>query len=285
MSKSENSDSEEKSSNSQDSFEEKSSEEEWIEKEDTVQLYTVFCDKYSVSELKKCLRGFGNEDSVVGPVKIQRYGKKSRKTNRNLCIMSKDIFRAMVDAGHTFNDRKDDMSIVKYKLRAVDFPKKNQEFGFHVRLPTDNSVKFYRKKLESKLGELMGLKFLNCKYKVIIPSKKGNKTQHCGRAFVHFFDNDVDEGMAKKTRIEVVLTKLILSESRWDDKISLLMFISWYRDPDTEEKMFSKVSRRTRKSRSDQNNSKDDYDSKNRDHFVSKRGGDDVLSKLEKHYD
>ncbi len=267
------------------------SEEEWIEKTNySSGLYIVYCDKYTVSELRDYLEKCGgNENSIVGPIRVQ-YNKqhyKNKETNRNICILSKDIFNAMLELGHSTKTRNENIGIARYHLKQKEFPKKYEQLIFYIKLPTNNSVNFYRKKIQSKLDKLIEVKLLNCEYEIDIPIKNRSKGQHYGRAFVKFKKSEY----SRSNRVEIVLTKVALSESLWDSKSNMVMFINWYHDEVNQ-------TNRTNKRHEHRETRDEHMFTKKRTNYKNSKpipiesvilnekiNGDDVLRDLEKHYD
>lgn len=236
-------------------------------------VYVVYCDKYTKDELEKFLLGFKEEDSIVGPVKIVYDFRKKQETNRNLCVLSSDIFDRMIEAGHSTDEdkRKDSISVARYYIRRSDYPRKHERYGFYVKLPTMDRASYYRNKLKSVLMELKKVKFLDLHFEIDIPLKSRISGNH--RGYANIYLNSKTEELSREEKRQIVLTRLMLDGQLWSDKSELKMYVLWLRRSNNYD-----IRQNIR------HDQRHEYRSKSKSYQNNGSPGEELLEKLEQHY-
>jgi len=237
-------------------------------------LFVVYCDKYSKAELQKKLEEFKtSEKSIVSEIKVVYDYKINKDSNRNLCVLSKDVHQNMLEHGHTTKERTDGISVAYYKLSDKDFPiKGGKRNTFFIRLPTKNTASYYRDLISQKLEKLKNTRLFNCKYDIEIPLHSRIVGSHSGYAMVRF----------SSTSYKIALTRLMLDGQQWNKDSTDRMNVLWYRE---HKKHFNghKTKFTKRKQKAKLEDSKEDSSDSDLKKSNSSEN-DDLLQKLKEHY-
>ena len=209
-------------------------------------VYVVYCSDKTPGEIREYLTKLKTEKSSVGPVRMEYYGIK--ETNRNICVMSDDIFKAMIDRGHSTQSRKDGLSVSRYHLTNKDYPRNNGvpleifiklPLEIFVKLPETTSLSLCRKILEEKLKILQDVRLLMSDFKIDIPYKSRALGSHYGKAIISFGENS--------KRPEIALVKVSITNSFWGKKVDpkgrYRIFTNWNKFPVGKSKSDFNVNR------------------------------------------
>jgi hypothetical protein len=186
-----------------------------------VGVYVIYCWK-SLDEIKQVLKEYITENSVLGPIKIDFSG--SKETNRNVCVMSKDIYDSLLKAGHDTKNRKDGLSVARYHLNYKHYPYNEKFMNIFVKLPRGVSSIMCRSILTDKLNVIKKTGLYDFNHKIDIPLKSRVKGQHFGKAIIKFDAKEQD-------RPKIALINVLLNNSQWGENVgdNLRVFTSWAR--------------------------------------------------------
>ena len=200
-----------------------------------VGVYVIYCSKMTPNEIKNFLVKFGNKKSVIGPIRVEF--NKSKETNRNICILSSDVFFEMKKNGHNTKERKDGISITVYHLNKRNFPPGRwAPMDIYVKLPQGRTAELCRKILNYKLQQIKATGLFKSDFMIDIPFKQRSTGEHLGRGVITFEDEE---------RPKIALVKVMLTNSLWGSEVdkynSLRVFTNWYRHPKDSDNIKKKM--------------------------------------------
>lgn len=192
-------------------------------------VYVLYSSDMTPQQIRSFLEKFKTKDSVIGPIRVEF--SKSKETNRNICLISSDVYFNMKKEGHNTKERKDGISICNYHLNHRDFPPGRwAPMDIFVKLPYHRTADLCREILENKLKAIGETGFFSGDYKIDIPLKKRSTAEHHGRAIIYF--DGVD-------RPKLALIKVMITNSLWGSKVDkynkLRVFTNWFKNKKEEE--------------------------------------------------
>ncbi len=192
-------------------------------------VYVLYSSDMTPQQIRSFLEKFKTKDSVIGPIRVEF--SKSKETNRNICLISSDVYFNMKKEGHNTKERKDGISICNYHLNHRDFPPGRwAPMDIFVKLPYHRTADLCREILENKLKAISETGFFSGDYKIDIPLKKRSTAEHHGRAIIYF--DGVD-------RPKLALIKVMITNSLWGSKVDkynkLRVFTNWFKNKKEEE--------------------------------------------------
>lgn len=204
-------------------------------KKTNMKLYVVYCKKYSKKQLQSFLEQFKGEASSISDINIVYNFKKRTDSNVNLVFLSKDVYERILEAGHTKEQRKDDINVVPYHIRAKNYPKEGESFVFYISLNKNISSDDYYTALTQKLDRLVKEKILDTSYKINIPLKDRISGSHYGYALVYFGPKQKSFDKQKETML--ALTRLMLHGQPLDEfHPNERIIVKWYQKPQKYKK-------------------------------------------------
>ena len=178
--------------------------------------YPIFMvySSWSIADLDKFIRSFGDEDDIFGPIRVDRY--KGKETDRTVCIFSENVYRNMLDHGYGKRRKNEDFAIERYVLRPHSYPKPNETNDLFVQLTKSLSTSDCREQLSAKLNALIDLGVISVNdFRVKIPLKSRETNDHLGSAFI-IFENDVKPDAIAFTRVIIHDSHWNIGESGWE---------------------------------------------------------------------